>query len=166
MATEFIAGTSGRVKTVKVTRSTTSDMPPGFNGTAFVPAARAALAEVTSWNVSDNTNSEPIYTFESATNSEGVVYPINLAGGTSSGAKVELSGTYNAAAGTATHAEFVNGSFVVADLVYHKGNNFGYGAVLCKVANYKSGGKSGPAAFDFSCTLEVQGALPVPAVLT
>lgn len=165
MATEFIAGTSGRVKSTKVARSTTSDMPPGFNGTPFVPAARVTLAEVTSWNLSDNADSDPIYTFESSTNSEGVVYPINLAGGTSSGVKVELSGTYNAAVGTATHGTFANGSFVVVDLEYHKGNAFGYGAVPCKVTAYKSGGKSGPAAFDFSCTLAVIGALPVPGVI-
>ena len=166
MSTEFIAGTSGRVKTVKVTRSTTSDMPPGFNGVAFTPAARAAVAEVTSWNVTDNVNTEPILTFESPTNGEGVVYPLNLAGGTSSGVKVELSGVYNAGTGTPTHAEFPVGSYVVVDLIYHKGNNFGYGAYLCKVTNYKSGGKAGPAAFDFSCTLDGVGPLPTPAVLT
>jgi len=166
MSLEFIAGTSGRIRSVLVTPSTTSDMPPGFNGTAVTPGTRAIVAEVKSWKFSDSVSSEAVHTFENPASAQGVVYPINLRGGISSGVKIEVSGFYNAMAGNATHTEFQIGGFVFLDAMYHKNNSFGYGAMLCKVTSYSSGGSMGAAPFDFSCSLELQGVPPIPAVIT
>ena len=166
VATEFIAGTSGRIRSIKVTVSTTSDMPPGFNGTAFTLPARAVNNEVKSWKFSNSVSSETIITFESQADAQGVIYPVNLRGGVSGGVKIELAGVYNAGTGSQTHDEYQVGGYVVLDALYSKLNLYGYFGMICKVVSYSSGGSAGATPFDFSCSLELQGMPPTPAVGT
>ena len=165
-ATEFVAGTSGRIRSVKVAVSATSDMPPGFNGTTYTLGTRVIINEVKSWKFSNSVSSEAIVTFESQADAQGVVYPIHLRGGISGGVKIELSGVYNAGAGSQTHDEYQVGGYVVVDALYSKLNSYGYFGMVCKVVSYSSGGSAGATPFDFSCSLELQGMPPTPAVGT
>lgn len=162
----FNAGTSGRMRDYPLAASATTDMPPGFGDNTAVlsplPTATVA-AEIQSWKFGDSSQSEPIYTMESPANAAQVVYPINLQGGLSPGAKINVSGVYNRNT-LKPSARFVNGSYVLTSCVIFKATGFGYLNMVCKVANYEHGAEASAKAQSFSCTLEVQGVPPVPSL--
>lgn len=162
----FTQGTSGRIQDYKFTASSTTDMPPGFGDNAAVisPLPTTTIAgELNNWKLSDSVNSEPVYTFESPANSEGVAYPIHLRGGLSPGAKIQISGVYNRSA-TKSSARFMNGGYVLVDLIIFKLTGFGYLHTLCKVVSIENGAEMAGKAQPFSCTLEVQGVPPIPSL--
>lgn len=168
MALSFASGTSGRVSTVAFTASTTTDMPPGQgDGTSLgTPPTQVNAVDVKSWQFEDGVQNEGIYTFESPTNAQGIVYPIHLRGGISSGAKANITGVYNIDAGGTipSSAKFTNGSYVYVDLVVQKLTGFGYLNMVAKVTNYRAGAEASGKPQDFSCTIEIQGAPPLPAL--
>lgn len=163
MGTSFVAGTSGRVQTVPFAVSTTSDMPPGQgDGPAIGTPTLAAGADITSWSFEDSVNNEPVYTFESPANAQGVIYPIHLRGGLSPGAKVQVSGTYDA--GAAPSSRFVNGQYVYMTLIVSKLTGWGYHGLVAKITNYKQSAQAGGKAQEFSFNADLQAAPPVPTL--
>lgn len=164
MAVSFVAGTSGRVQTYHFAASTTTDMPPGSGDGASIsgPPVVVTGADLTSWSFDDSVNNEPIYTFESPSNAQGVIYPIHLRGGLSPGAKIQLSGTYDA--GTAPSSRFVNGQYVFMTLIISKLTGYGYHGVVGKITNYKQSATASGKPQEFSCNIDIQGAPPVPAL--
>lgn len=168
MALSFASGTSGRVASVTFTASTTSDMPPGQGDGASLgtPPTQTSAADVKSWKFDDGVQNEGVVTFESPTNADGVVYPIHLRGGISTGAKAAITGTYTIDTGSAlpSSARFRNGAYVYVDLIINKQTGFGYLNFVAKVTNYSHGAEASGKPQDFSCTLEFVGAPPLPSL--
>lgn len=154
--TQFTQGSSGGVFAITAAwNDATTDMPPAIG--APVPVA---VAELDSWRLSDSVQSEGVITFNSAVNSNGVLYPTRLRGGTSPGAKFEVSGKFNADPALTSGAKFKLGSIVVCNFYHHKGNTAGYHLVQCEATSFSTGATAAGKANDFSCTLEVIGVVP------
>lgn len=166
MASIFNAGTSGRMQDYQFAASALTDMPPGFgdNTTPVSPLPTTTIAaEVQSWKFQDGVQSEPVYTMESPANSAKVIYPINLQGGLSPGAKINVSGVYDRSV-TKPSGRFVNGGYALVDCIIFKPTGFGYLHMVCKITNYEHGAEASGKAQSFSCTLEVQGVPPTPSL--
>lgn len=164
MAISFAAGTSGRVQSVVFAASSTSDMPPGQGDGAVIGTPTLAIgADITSWSFEDSVNNEPIYTFESPANADGVIYPIHLRGGISPGVKVQISGTYDGGA-AASSSRFKNGNYVYLTLIISKLSGLGYHGLVGKITNYKQSAQAGGKAQEFSINVDIQGAPPLPTL--
>lgn len=157
MATEYYSGTSGRVKVLKITPVTTTDMITWTGTTANV-------TEASGWDLSfqrDNGTPEAT-TFESEADTENILYPDLIRGGVG-----RWTGTITMLVNgdtTNTFERLPPGSAFMADFVLQKGSADGFFAVKCMTTGMPI--KTGIQEKNASVTLSfaVSGKLPDPTM--
>lgn len=125
MAIEYYAGTSGRVKAIKITPDLTTD-EVAYAGTTLT------MAEIQSWEINWSQESPPeSITFESEADAEGHLYPEIHRGGIA-----RWSGTLTALVNgdtTDSFAALPSGCFFIADMLFHKSSSDGFANLKCKM---------------------------------
>ena len=143
------AGSSGRVKMVAVAISTTTDVIT-FTGTP------ATISEFMDWAISYGlATSATVMTFESDANSQNVLHPQQLAGGTAQPFQITCK-----AAETAVLGVLQIGSVYLIDCILQKGSNTGRKNIPVKLSDIKPGtGVDAPSALT-TLTFSGSGILP------
>lgn len=157
MATEYYAGTSGRVKVILVAPSSTTDTIT-FTGTT------ATLVEVSAWelNWTRDGGVPEVITFESGADANYNIYPTKLRGGVA-----RWSGTMQCTVNGDTTNSFETltpGCAFLADFIFQKGSADGFIGCACVMSGLPIKTGVTEKAATFSVQFEGSGALPVPTI--
>ncbi len=136
----------------------------GTDGRVVGPSG--AIYGIKSWKLPKKTAIIVIPHFESDVDSDGLVWPDNLAG--LSGATISLEGQFNADATDATDGTTVqlsNGMVVTLDLYVSKATSFGYEGLLVRISDFDPGTnvENQPATFTLQGT--IRGICPRSATI-
>ena len=157
------SGTSGRVRSGKVTADLNTDL---VASAAYTTAASAQAVQdwAGEWSVEPRIQTGRVTTFESEANAEGLIASRPLRGGTVI-YMVTIRGVVdgNSGAGLNSDVKFPDGGFVVVDLLYHKTSNYGFHDKPGKVVGRRMSTQVGadPAAYDV--TIELDGHIGTPS---
>lgn len=125
------------------------------------------ISGISKWSLQQTTTPLPYPHFESLTQANGLVVPGKLRG--LGDYKVNIEGWFNinVTDGTTvtTSTNFVNGSYILVDLLVSKTTSQGYGAVEGWVANLVTDVDVNNQVEKFTMTLEVSGPIPVFGVV-
>ena len=117
----------------------------------------AALTEITSWSVDDSMDggAAKVLTFEAPANTQGVLHPELLRGGTGS-----WKASLEAVVESTTLANYVKGAAVVMDLCYKKSTEYGHLAAAGIITSRKFKSAVTDKAATWSFEVEGDGVFP------
>lgn len=153
------AGTSGRVKAGLVAPDLTVDVVTSAAYAAVTPVTQTWVRE---WKATPRMQSGRLGTLESPTTTQGVVLTQALRGGVGE-INVDIRGVIDGNSGGDYNARFPFGGFLVVDLLFSKGSDYGRQGVKLKIVGTDEGVlfRADPDEFIINC--EVDGAWPDPS---
>lgn len=126
------------------------------------------ISGISKWSLNQTAAVVPYPHFESSTQANGTVVPNKLRG--LGDYKVNIEGWFNINVTDGTpvtsSTNFVNGAYVVVDLLNNKTSSLGYGSVPGWVSNLVLDVDVNNQVQKFTMTLEVDGPLPVWGVVS
>lgn len=147
------AGSSGRLK-ININSPTLTSDELTFSG------ATAAASEITAWSVDDTMDggAAKVLTFEAPANTQGVLHPELLRGGTGS-----WKASVEAVVESTSIANYVKGAAVVVDFMYKKSTAFGHSACGGIITSRKFKVAVNDKAATWSFEIEGDGVFPEAA---
>ena len=157
MAFNPYAGTSGRVKAIKVAPDLTTDVITFTGSTVTLP-------EVTGWDINwtRDGGSPEVVTFEAASDLEGTLYPTKLRGGIA-----RWSITLQCVVDGDTTNSFEKmppGAAIVMDALYHKSSSKGFQSLTVVTNSMPTKTSVTDKTATFTVTADGSGALPAPTI--
>lgn len=157
MAFTPFAGSAGRLKSVAVTPSLSVPTP------TLTGLSTTVTAGIDGWELSQTTeDGGPLYHYEGDATTAGVIAPVRLQGGLGNSV-VTARGFYDGDT-TSTDERFVNGAFVVMDLIFSRASTYGRYGVPGKIMSYKETEDIKANAIRFEVTVEIHGTPAAPTV--
>lgn len=157
MAFEPFAGTSGRLKAIKVAPNLTTDVITFTGSTVTLP-------EVTGWDINwtRDGGSPEVMTFEAAADAEGTLYPTKIRGGAA-----RWSITIQCVVDGDTTNSFEKmppGAAIVMDALYHKSSSRGFIGLNVVTTSMPTKTSVTDKTATFTLTADGTGALPSPTI--